>query len=55
MNFQDLYRLRSEKKLRMRKMKSDRTKWAEYALLGEEVKELTRQLKELAKFKPANL
>ena len=43
--YTDLFRQRSDLKTRMRLMRHDRTKWAEYALLGEKVKEMTKELK----------
>lgn len=49
MTYTDLYRLRSDKKTQMRRIKYTREKWREFVELSEEVKRLTIELKQLAK------
>ena len=52
LTYPQLYRERQNKKAIMKRIKPDRSQWRLYVQLSEEVKEMTKELKELAKVRP---
>jgi hypothetical protein len=47
--YTDLYKLRSDLERRLNEIKTDRSLWREYILLSDQVKQITAELKRLAK------